>query len=73
MEQVDRCCTWEVRMQDALFAESLMEHIGVLAQTIGPRPPGSLQENEVRLYMRRVLVELGCSDVEELPFLATDT
>ncbi len=60
-------------MPDSLSAQTLMTHVKALAQDIGPRPPGSVQERLARNYIRQVLNEIGLSHIEEIPFLTNDT
>ena len=60
-------------MTDFLSAEELMAHVRVLAQDIGPRPPGHPEEVRARDYIRHVLTGAGLSDVETIPLSTQDT
>lgn len=59
--------------QEYLDAEALMKHLRMLADEIGPRPAGHVEEMRTRQYIRTVLYALGYPEVESLPFLAPDT
>ncbi|MBN1659094.1 MAG: M28 family peptidase [Anaerolineae bacterium] len=60
-------------MTDTLAADALMRHVRALADDIGPRPAGHVEEAQARDYIRRALTEMGIADVEEQPFLTWDT
>lgn len=56
-----------------LSAAALMSHVRVLAEEIGPRPAGHVEEMRARQYIRQVLARLGFQEVETLFFPAPDT
>lgn len=59
---------------DALSSEKLLGHVRMLAETIGPRPPGQRAEMQARSYVRSALVDAGVTEaVEEIPFSTPDT
>ncbi|MBN1875668.1 MAG: M20/M25/M40 family metallo-hydrolase [Anaerolineae bacterium] len=60
-------------MPNALSAISLMHHARALAEEIGPRPAGHIEEMRARQYVRAVLAELGFAEIETLPFRTPDT
>lgn len=60
-------------MTDFLSSDALMTHVQALAQDIGPRPAGHPQEARAREYIRRVLADVGLSDIEGMPFSTWDT
>ena len=60
-------------MNDPLTSDALMQHIRALAEGIGPRPAGHLQEAEARRYIRHALREAGITEVERMPLTAWDT
>lgn len=55
-------------MTHPLSADSLMVHVRALADTIGPRPTGTAQEECARDYIRQVLTTAGITGIEEQPF-----
>ena len=60
-------------MADHLSAETLLDTVRVLAEGIGPRPAGHLDEAAARHYIRGVLEAAGIDTVEEQRFLTPDT
>ena len=60
-------------MTDYLTADALMVHVRVLADGIGPRPAGHLEEAAARHYIRGILETAGITSFEEIPFPAPDT
>lgn len=59
---------------DYLSAAHLMRHVRALAETIGPRPPGSRAEMQARQYVRHALADAGITeDIEEQSFTTPDT
>lgn len=59
---------------DALSSAQLLQHIRMLAETIGPRPPGQRAEMQARSYVRSALTDAGVTEtVEEIAFPAPDT
>ena len=57
----------------ALKARNLMPHVRALAQEIGPRPAGHVEEERARQYILGALDNLGYGQVEALTFPAHDT
>src|SRR5512145_439500 len=55
-------------MTDPLASESLMAHVRVLAEDIGPRQTGTIAEARARDYIRQKLIAAGIDSIEELPF-----
>jgi hypothetical protein len=60
-------------MTDFLTADALMQHVRVLADGIGPRPAGHLEEAAARHYIRGILETTGITTFEEIPFSTPDT
>lgn len=60
-------------MSDHLTAEALLQHVRVLAEGIGPRPAGSLDEAAARRYIWSVLQAAGITQFEEQRFSTPTT
>jgi hypothetical protein len=60
-------------VDDPLSAQALMAHIRALADQIGPRRTGSLQEAAAREYIRRTLSGAGVAEIEEQAFPTVDS
>jgi hypothetical protein len=52
----------------SLQPESLMAHMRVLCQEIGPRPPTSDKEREAAAYVKKTLTDIGYAEIQEQPF-----
>lgn len=60
-------------MAEHLSGETLLGYVRVLAEGIGPRPAGHLDEAAARHYIRSVLEAAGIDSIEEQRFLTPDT
>jgi len=58
---------------EILSGESLLKHVQVLADDIGPRPAGHPQEEQARHYVRGKLETFGIQDVETIQFDTIDS
>jgi hypothetical protein len=60
-------------MVDHLAAAALLQHVRVLAEGIGPRPAGSLDEAAARRYIWSMLQAAGITQIEEQRFSTPNT
>jgi hypothetical protein len=60
-------------IQQTLAANTLMRHVRMLADEIGPRPAGHPEEAQALAYVREQLQASGFDEIETLPFPAPDT
>jgi hypothetical protein len=58
---------------DSLQAERLMEHLRVLSDQIGPRPPTSREERRAAEYARQILEHLGVEDIRDQFFTSAES
>lgn len=57
----------------ALSGQRLLETLKYLSDTIGPRPPGSLAEEQARQYLEQELNSAGIDSVERIAFPTIDS
>ncbi len=58
---------------DSLSAERLLEHLHVLSDDIGPRPPTSRAERRAAEYVRAQLEDFGIEDIRDQFFTSPET
>lgn len=53
---------------DKFWTGRLMTHMAILCKKIGPRPSTSARERQAAEYVKEILQQLGCQDIQEQTF-----